>query len=74
MSNYRGFLMCTIFAPVHPVLSKQNAPRRQPYGHHLWGGAFKYFKLYGGGVHDALRVFVIIRSRVLESNTRQELK
>ena len=32
--------MYTIFAPVHPVLSKQNAPRRHPYGRHLWGGAF----------------------------------
>ena len=44
MSNYRGFLMSTIFAPVHPVLSKQNAPRRHPYGRHLfffWGGGVK---------------------------------
>ena len=40
LSSYRGFLMYTIFAPVHPVLSKQNAPRRHPYGRHLWGGAF----------------------------------
>ena len=42
MSSYSGFLMYTIFAPVHPVLSKQNAPRRHSYGRHLWGGAFNY--------------------------------
>ena len=40
VSSTGGFLMYTIFAPVHPVLSKQNAPRRHPYGRHLWGGAF----------------------------------
>ena len=48
--------MYTIFAPVHPVLSKQNAPRRHPYGRHLLGGAFKKTKQKLESIFDCGRL------------------
>ena len=59
--------MYTIFAPVHPVLSKQNAPRRHPYGRHLWGG----------GVQQALSFLLPsseIHSEVYNTDERARLQ